>query len=265
LKYPAKVSERAAFAINVSARDTGALAHQVLADVLHDDPRDPQRAQADAAARFDACGPTLASALFQPGQSSERDKVRGQIAGSARTLVRWLVEHDLHVTGTETEVTCSLDDYTFGGRVDLLAANDNTVVVLDHKLGGRKGRHEDLERGTAVQLAAYAFVLSKDGNPPPGIGYFIVRDQTLLGVASSAFPRESSVDGPAPADTWAAFYAAAQARWAELRAGSVQATGVGHGGRLPQTTFEGGTYRPTPPCEYCDYSLLCGRAQEGNA
>ncbi len=263
LKYAANVDDAASFSLDLAGRDMGTLAHAVLADVLGQAPHDPDRAASLAADAFERLGPRSVAALFQPGQATARDQTRGQVVESARALSTWLRDEGLHVVRLEETIGCAWDGQTLEGRADLIAGDDTRTVVLDHKLGGRSGRDGDLRHGTAVQLAAYAFILEQGGEPNPAIGYFIVRDQTLLGIAGGPFPASAAVEGPAVREVWPAFEAAARARWQQLQEGTALAPAVDPS--PPRTRLRDGVFEQEPPCGFCSFDALCGRSFEEGA
>lgn len=262
LHYPAELGEQTTYALDLAPRDLGSLGHDVLAHVLSQRLTDLDQVEQLATETFERLGPLTVAALFGPGQATARDQARADVVASARALTTWLLEQNLHVVGVEADAARPLDDYTFNGRIDLIASDGTTPVVIDHKLGGRANRRDDLRYGTAVQLAAYAFMLRDPGTPAPSVGYFILRDQTLLGIAGGPFPDTAAIEGPPPEEVWEAFHAAARARWDELRQGTVIATGFGD---PPKTSLSGGVYQQEPPCKWCHYDLMCGRLLEGDA
>ncbi len=262
LRYPARVSQAHEFALDLSPRDRGSLAHAVLQVALRDGAPTPEEAEQRAAEAFDRLGPLCAAALFQPGQATARDQTRAQICGSARALAQWLATQGLQIEALELESSRDAGEQRIKGRLDLVAASDTARVVIDHKLGGRTQKRAELQGGSAVQLATYAFTLQKPGELMPSIGYFIVLDQALLGIAGGPFSDAESVQGPPPQQIWDAFLEAAQHRWQQLAQGSIEVTGVGgHAGT--KTRLDGDALTMAPPCKYCDYDLLCGKVMEG--
>ena len=196
VQYAGKVPGRAQFSMRVRPLEMGTLAHEVLAHVL---PRatDPERAHRLALEAFDAIGPRRVAALFQPALATECGALRASIAASARALVLWMSSRDLAVESVEDERTRDHEGQPIRGRLDLVVSGPGGRVVLDHKLGGRTKRADELATGAAVQLATYAFVAERDGKPPH-VGYFIVRDQRLLGIAGGPYPDHDAVEGPPP-------------------------------------------------------------------
>jgi hypothetical protein len=69
------------------------------------------------------------------------------------------------------------------------------------------------------------------------------------------------VGGPSTAETWAAARAGVAARAEHLAAGVVEASGVGSDDEVPaESGIEGDTLVVAPPCRWCDFAGLCGRA-----
>jgi len=232
----------------------------VLARVLPN-TADPERAHRLALEAFDAIGPRRVAALFQPALSTECAELRASIAASARALVLWMSSHDLAVESVETEQTRDHEGQPIRGRLDLVVSGPGGRVVLDHKLGRRTKLAASLAGGVAVQLATYAFVAERDGKPPH-VGYFIVRDQRLLGIAGGPYPDHDAIEGPPPEQVWRAFVVATRGRTAELDAGEVHVPGVSGGDAPARGRLEGDTVRLPAPCDYCEYDALCGRMTE---
>ena len=133
--------------------------------------------------------------------------------------------------------------------------------MLDLKWGGATYRRNSLHRGTAFQLAAYAY-LTQDGPVFPGVAYFIMGAQRMFTTSPQSFPNAEAVVGPPPEETWALYQRAHADRWRELETGMVRALGIAKDGeRIPtETRVDDGVLVVEPPCGFCDYATLCGRA-----
>ena len=109
--------------------------------------------------------------------------------------------------------------------------------ILDLKWGGATSRSKSLERGTAFQLAAYAY-LTSDGEVFPGVAYFIMGAQRMFTTAPELFPGAEPIVGPSPRETWELYQREHAVRWQEVEQGRIHALGVplaAGAGSLPTT------------------------------
>ena len=257
LRYAAKLYDDGAdWRLRFGPRELGSLAHEVLARVLQAEPTDPEQAIVLAESIFDEMGPRHVAALFMPGADDKRQDARLTIAKAARTLVAWMMRYDLRPELIEGTLERRFGSINVGGRVDLLAGLPR--VVVDLKWGGREKRRKEIERGTAYQLASYAYAAA-DGKPPPEYAYFIISGQQMLGRSGGPFDADTTVDGPTPAQAWEWFARACEVRLNELEHGEVVAPGVRDDGPS-EPAVDGDRLALPPGCEYCSYDALCGRA-----
>ena len=260
LRYPLRVSDsRASYRMLVGPREHGSLAHAILAEVLADpvNLEDAARARDRAAEVFDALGPRRVAALFRPGRDGEREQIRLSIMESAVTLVQWLQTYGLRVRKVEETLEGALEGHRVGGQVDLLVGDP--PVVIDFKWGGRSSRQEEIETGTAYQLATYAWAATEPGAAMPEYGYFIVRDRLMLGRAGGPFDPNNAVDGPSVSEAWDGFARAFGAAQDEVSAGRLLAPGGREDAPAKPQIVNGRLVLPTP-CKYCSYDALCGSA-----
>src|SRR5258706_11165885 len=102
---------------------------------------------------------------------------------AANSLAVRLKDGGYRIAAVEKELRRNALGVELEGRLDLLL--DPTAVV-DLKWSGRTYRRDGLEAGTALQLAAYAFLASGPGNGTtlPPVGYFILKRQEMLALRS---------------------------------------------------------------------------------
>jgi hypothetical protein len=258
LRYPLGVSDkRATYRLRCGPRELGSLAHDVLASVLRCTPADPHEASEQASRVFDEFGPVRVAQLFLPGHDAEREETRLTIARSAAAVVAWMQAHGLTIERVEEELERELQGRVVCGRVDLLAGSPR--VVVDFKWGGRTARRDEIANGTAYQLATYAWAAGAEGEAMPDYGYFIIRDQLIVGRHGGPFDPDTTVAGPPPSRTWDLFANAFRERFAELDRGQLVAPGAD--GDVPERAVVAGDRLALPPgCEYCSYDALCGLA-----
>jgi hypothetical protein len=165
------------------------------------------------------------------------------------------------VLATEAERTAPALGTTFGGRMDLVLGDPPRILDLKWSGAGRKRRA--LTAGTALQLAAYAFLERGGAGPFPPVGYYVMDAQRLLTTEPDAFHDAEPVEGPGPAETWRLLEATHALEWRGVSDGRLEARGIlPEDGQKPpeEARIEDGRIVVPPSCQWCDYSALCGRA-----
>jgi hypothetical protein len=155
------------------------------------------------------------------------------------------------VRGIELRVDGRSAEGAFLGIADLVLAAPDAVVDLKWGTGERDA---ELETGTALQLAVYAFLTRGEAAGWPAIAYFILRSGTLL-----------ANRGPSAEATWTAALASYRDRLAEQRQGLVTAAAIADEA-VPEPAVGRGLVDGRlmmPPCEYCAYGDHCGRSGAG--
>jgi hypothetical protein len=260
-RYAARLHEGdATFRITTDPRVQGSLGHVLLGKVLQADPRSPEAAQELAGEIFDASAPCLAADLFLPGSDAQRAETRLVLTRAAATLVRWLHEHDLSVEEVEATRKATLATQQLQGRIDLVLGPQPAVVDL--KYGGRRARTEELESGTACQLAVYGRLLQEQHGQWPALGYFILNTGQPLSPEAASIPGSQTFSGPHPETTWKALQRAYEASLSALDEGTAVAAGVPDpGGEEPPTkdSLDCEQLFLAAPCEWCRFDALCGR------
>lgn len=253
LRYPLKLRDGGiVHRLQVGPRELSSLAHEVLAEVIEARPASPDEAAADAGQRYDRLAPRRIAALFTAGHATERETTRLQVTRSAAAIVGWMLEHDLQPQAVESLLSTTVADQRIEGRVDLLAGPPR--VVIDFKWGRREALRRELQTGTAFQLATYAHLASATGDAVPSFGYFVLLDQTLLGLRGGPFDQKAATGGPDPAQVWSWFSQAWSLRLQEVAAGQLNAPGTA----IDRATVDGDRLALPAGCRYCAYDLLCG-------
>ena len=116
----------------------------------------------------------------------------------------------------------------------------------------------------------YARLLRESEGRWPAVAYFLLCGREMLTTAEHTFPRANVVVGPTAEQTWNALSAATSRAWDELRAGTLEAPGVDpHGVAIDRRDIEdhvhGDRLVLAPPCGFCNFDPLCGRALEDAA
>jgi hypothetical protein len=129
----------------------GRIVHELLARVVTANPASPERAAELARELFDTEAPRLAGTLYLPGADDIREDVRLTCSESARDLVRILQQANMTVRSAEQSYKRATLATTLDGTPDLVVGPP--TAVIDLKWGGVKWRRQELEKGTAIQLA----------------------------------------------------------------------------------------------------------------
>lgn len=249
---------------HTSPRLLGELLHGIMNLLFAGPERTPEQAEREAGAIFDRDGPRLAAALFLPGAGDQRARVRRAALGTARALYALMAAQRLRVLATEQTRAGHAFGAAFEGRVDLVLGEP--ARILDLKWSGAGSKRRRLVAGTAMQLAAYAFLERSGDGPFPPVGYFVMEAQRLLTTRPEAFHHAERVDGAPPEETWRLMEATHAAEWQVVQGGRLEARGIAaeDGGKPPKdpAVVDGHIVLP-PPCEWCRYAALCGRAFGG--
>jgi RecB family exonuclease len=235
----------------------GNLAHKLLERVFSEWPLTPEQAKARATMLFDEDAPRLAEALFLPRYGAQRADVRHRIIRAAEAVARLLEKNGTTVEALEKSYECKLGDAKLRGRIDLLTHTPNLVV--DWKWGsGSYVKH--LQQGTALQLAAYAY-LTTNGHGRPKAGYFSVSSAELHMESGAEIEHANTHGSYTMDDTWDGALVSLKGRKEELGARVVRAPGAA----TPPTKAakdqltKDGELKLAPQCTYCAFPSVCGK------
>jgi len=237
----------------------GSLMHKLL-DLFFDEGVPAPETVVDAAERmFDLRAPRLAAPLWLPGAETQRAQARRSFVKTAERMSQLLARTGTTIVSSEVRREGYAFGTEFAGTPDLVLGSPYRVVDL--KWGGATYRSKSLERGTAFQLAAYSY-LTSDGEVFPGVAYFIMGAQRMFTTAPDLFPNAEPIEGPSPRETWELYQKVHAERWAEVEAGRIEALGVPvEDEKIPtETKLDDGKLTVAPPCRFCDYAAMCGRA-----
>ena len=231
----------------------GQLAHHLLALVFADGALDEAAASAKARELVDRELPLLAETLALPRYQVELTSVRQAVLASAPALAALIAESGAAVRGVEVSATGEHGGFAFTGTADLILEHPD--VVLDLKWGKTSHRAK-LESGTALQLALYAALFRRTGDPAPAVGYFSLTSRELFTPAGSTLPRAKPVGTAQAGDTWTAALAALGTRRDQLAVGELHAPAAD--GAAIESSLDDGALVIAPGCKYCSFSALCG-------
>jgi ATP-dependent helicase/nuclease subunit B len=265
LRNSAKLRGRNAFLPRATENvQKGNLAHHLIERLLLRmkeeglDPT-PEEARKIVEQWFEDETPRLAAELFLPGHDVLRANLKRTIGLATKRLVEILCQLELKVLGVEMLLDGVISKVAAEGKTDVLVCNPETIIDL--KWSRASDRIEDLKRGAACQLAFYCGLRRQKSKAFPQAAYFIIDSCRLLSVDDRLSKHGERVSGPGLKNTWDAAERVCERNWAELFKGSVGAPGadaenVSKKSQLMEDNF----VALAPPCNYCDYEVLCGRS-----
>lgn len=230
---------------------------------------------AEIQAKLDQLVPHYASELLLPGKGSKLAGLRPVIENSVITLFQTLQARGVYIRATEHKfdkaasfnVNGARIDIPVSGSIDVLAADQQgDPVVIDLKWTNRsKYRREEITNGEAMQLALYHWALDDGPDPMSTVAEDAAMSYYLL--KQGEFASTSKLFGPAlasPASSrgiWQRSVRAAEFSIAEVVGGRVLAAGrqeLGSSDKQREAATADGRLYQKPPCNFCDFSALCG-------
>jgi hypothetical protein len=190
------------FGVGDDAIRRGTLLHDLAGKLLEPDPGEGEGEQQndwagmDQAALFAWIDRTWPSLLAEYGAQyllPGYEAARNGLLHTGRQAVWQLVEHlqKAGVIRVEVEKVVSgvpLGDGELNGRIDLVAHGEETVAVIDLKLGGRARREKELMENRHLQLAVYGHLLRETEKIDPKVAFFILANSALLARSKNFFP-----------------------------------------------------------------------------
>ena len=244
----------------------GATAHELLAMLANSGGLASPDAGDQAAKLFDTHASKLATSLFLPGADNERSLLRQTVVDTARQLASLFIDHGFKLVDAEKERVRAAGPFSLLGKSDLLlAAPDGRLVVIDLKWGGESHRRESLKTGTALQLAAYAFLVADESAQPPVTGFYILRRRRLMTDTVGVLPNAEELAFVPSKEVWTAVVAGYEQRFVEIGGGTIVAGGIADAvtpePREDAELVEGRLLMPAS-CGFCELTDLCGRRQQ---
>lgn len=256
LKHVARLRQGRARSIPDGNRLIGNLAHALAREIFQPrQPPEPKIAAAQTAALLDALIDQLAAPLRHPALAADLVFARRRLPEAMAELSRTLTANGLIVEATELQVSAAFEDaLNVRGVIDLVARDaDGAAVIIDLKwTRNGRSRYDELQSGTAVQLATYGAMLA--GDQPYRAGYYLLNQRQFATLRSEGLIGRP-VDGARTLpETWTAILAS----WREWRdaaeAGVILARGVeGADDHLPANL----SIARDVHCDRCDYATLC--------
>jgi len=250
----------------------GSLCHKIVEDLYcapdawsdDDATKQAEQVQKHTIKLFDERVPQMAAELLEPGRELERYRYRENVCEAVLNLIAAIDTAGLHVIKTEGKVEGKdLDGIPFKGYIDLLLEDDSgSTFVIDLKWSGSaKRKKEEVEKGKALQLASYAWMLrSDDGVWAPG-AYFMLAQGEMI-TDNPAFKTSSVIDSPVSnqeiwnqgSKTWSSLFK-------NMESGEVEIAGLIEDDELEETRSEQGLMFTKPACFFCDFGKLCGKTR----
>lgn len=244
----------------------GRIAHEVLGCLALEGGLEGDDARRLALEILDRKLPTHGARLLLPGHEHELVLLRDAIGESAALLARTMAAEQLHVLSAEQELRAEFGARGLLGTPDLVLEDPaGKIVLLDFKWAGQSSRRDELRFGTALQLAAYAALLGREGIEVKTLGYLVLAEQRLL-VRGAKLSFAQQLHPQLLDETWTAVERAWEARVSELRRGDLYAEGVETPAHSPveKAALVQGRLVIPAPCTYCNLDLLCERSGVGS-
>lgn len=230
---------------------------------------------AEVQAKLDQLVPLYASELLLPGRGSKLAGLRPIIENSVIKLFQTLQTQGVYIRATEHEfskpalfnVNGTQIEVEVSGYIDVLAADQQAEpVVIDLKWTNRsKYRRDEITQGNAMQLALYHWALDDGPDTMSTVAEDAAMSYYML--KQGEFASTSRLFGPALASpassrsTWRRSVRAAEFSISEVVGGRVLAAGrqeLGSSDEQRDTATADGRLYQKPPCNFCDFSALCG-------
>jgi len=206
----------------------------------------------------------MAAELLLPENRAECAGIRERVASAARDLVHRF--HDAGFVRLECEewIHTRLDGIKVNGRADVIAYNEaGEAHVIDFKYSHAMNYYRNkIAKGSDIQLITYARMI--DGKPKP-VAYYLIPKQGMV-TAFPAFGADTVEINESLDEGWNRLRKTYSHELKQLRQGEAVATGLVDEKEREERCKEQGLIYESPPCNFCDYTALCGlnrdRAEE---
>ena len=251
----------------------GTLTHAIIEKMAREHARDgilPEDAGALAAALFDELVPAMAAELLQPGRSLARRRYKDTVVSAVTMLREELLRLDLRIRQVETFLEAPWDlplesegttiTVRFRGPADMELVDDaGNPFVLDLKYSYAEKFYTDLvSRGEALQLASYAWLIERNrGRKTVGSGYYLLPRRKLITDSSRA--GSAAVESARSlTEIWQRGERSTSRALRRLHTdGIVDVTGL-QDEESRETEDGSDRLYVEPPCQFCDYQIICG-------
>lgn len=257
LNHVLKVSATGSPTLSEGNQLIGSFCHSIVEDLINESHTwKPEDAVARAMALFDSRLKEMAATFLLPGMETEREQLHYRLQRAVSDLFERIEKARLTILESEQCVE-RIDEagQMYRGYIDisLKDANGNPVVWDLKWTNTSKYRREEMEKGIALQLAAYCWMLGKDDLPALGAYYMLVQTE-LISQQAPWLPPEDIVDSDLKA-TWEMVRERYDNIIDRLMAGEVEAIAPNDNGEEKELDFGSG-------CSFCDYTMVCGVGYE---
>jgi len=253
----------------------GTFCHRIIEELYSETNHlDADNAYEKTGYLFDNLITSMASELLLEGNAAERQRYKTSITEAVRQLVEAINRMQLTVEKTEVLLEGTVDGIPYKGFSDMLLRDSGGhPFVLDMKWSSSlKYRRKEIEEGTSLQLAAYAWML-RSAEPSHQIhtGYFMLAQGQLL--SSSPMLADEAIKTPYNLeDIWDMGVASLRNVLESLESGTVEARGIIEKAKAQELELseekaiekfkeecrKKGLLYQRPPCMFCDFAHFCG-------
>ncbi|MBI9080813.1 MAG: PD-(D/E)XK nuclease family protein [Pseudodesulfovibrio sp.] len=235
----------------------GSFSHAIVEGLINEScDWKPKAAVKRAEKLFDSRMKGAAAAFLLPGMETEREQFRSLLLRAVSDLFERIENTKLSVLESERRVERTDENgQKYRGYIDIsLEDSKGNPVVWDMKWAwSSKRRREELEKGLALQLAAYCWLLDSDDKSSFG-AYYMLAQTELISTRAPWLPAGDMVDSDLKA-TWDTARKRYDVIIDQLAAGKVEA--IGPDEEDPDDDFNLGT-----GCFFCEYGMVCGVGYE---
>ncbi|MBB5021356.1 PD-(D/E)XK nuclease family protein [Desulfurispira natronophila] len=275
LKYHAGLRAADAHSLPTGNQMIGSLCHRIV-ELLYAEPVKqwkPDKAAQKARELFHELTRSMAAELLLEGHEVEIRRYERAIVEAVRKLVDAICRLNLKVEEAERKLEGTLQGTPFIGFADLILRTPaGEPFVLDLKWSyATKYRKEEIEQGSALQLATYNWLMASE-EPNTHTGYFLLAQGELL--SDSPLLGDEALPSAVPLDTtWQMGQLSFVQSLQGLQSGRVEARGILERKLLENSDVDkldklqserreemarNKMLYIKPPCGYCDYATLCG-------
>jgi ATP-dependent helicase/nuclease subunit B len=252
----------------------GTLCHRIVEELYAvQDHWEPDAAAAKAEHLYEQLLPSMASELLMEGRMVENSRYQEAIVRAIYILVEAINKYGLTVEATEAPLKGEINGIPVIGYADLLLRdNGGQAFVLDMKWSTfAKYKRQEVEEGSALQLATYAWMLrSTDVAKDIHAGYFMLAQGQFIS-DSSLLGNNAVISARTLEKTWDMAVASINEVLNDLDQGLLKAHGIEElmqinngetldkiqAQRKEQYLAKEMLYQ-SPSCQYCDFGRLCG-------
>lgn len=256
LNHVLKISAAGSPALSEGNQLIGSFCHSIVEALINESRTwKPEDAVARAVELFDTRLGEMAAVYLLPGMEAEREELLYRLRRAVSDLFGRIDSAELSVLESERCVErTDAAGQTYRGYIDIsLEDAKGNPVVWDMKWSSRsKRRREEMEKGVALQLAAYCWMLDNDDLPAFG-AYYMLAQTELISSHTPWLPPESVVNCDLKA-TWEMVRERYDTMISDLMDGSVEAIAPPDDGE-EENDFGSG-------CVFCDYGKVCGVGYE---